>query len=140
MLDSNKLFRESNKLEKSKHLLEHAMKLVNAPLVVEDRLQLLAGIIAEYMNVDEVSILLKEPSADVLVLRITLGLDKIAIGNDRIPIGQGVTGTVAKTRKYIISKNILKDPRNFTSVYAQDEEYPSILSSPILWEDELVGH
>ena len=127
------------KLERSKILLAHALKLVNAPLVVEERLQLLAGIIAEYMNVDEVSILLKEPDSDVLVLRTTLGLDPIAIGKDRIKIGQGVTGTVAKTKKYIASRNILKDPRNFTSMYAQDEKYPSILSFPILWHDDLVG-
>lgn len=127
------------KLEKSKVFLSHALELVNTPLVVEDRLHLLAGIIAEYLSVDEVSILLKEQGTDFLVLRTTLGLDPVAIGKDRISIGQGVTGIVAKTRKYIISKNILEDPRNFTSMYAQDEKYPSILSFPILWDDELVG-
>ena len=124
---------------KSRVFLDHALKLINAPLDVEERLELLAKIIAEYMNVDEVSIFLKDADDDFLVLRTTLGLDPVAIGRDRIPIGQGITGTVAKTRRYIASRNILNDPRSFTSIYAQDEKYPSILSFPILWSDELVG-
>ncbi|MCE5249260.1 sigma 54-interacting transcriptional regulator [bacterium] len=130
---------DSPRFVKSKIFLNHTLKLINAPLVVKERLELLARIIAEYMNVDEVSIFLKDPVSDTLVLRVTLSLDPIAVDNDRIPIGMGVTGTVAKTRKYIASRNILKDPRNFTSIYAQDDKYPSILSFPILWEDELVG-
>ncbi|MDP2982921.1 MAG: sigma 54-interacting transcriptional regulator [Candidatus Latescibacter sp.] len=124
---------------RSKVLLTHAMKLANAPLVVEERLELLARIIGEYLSVDDVLIFLKEPETDTLVLRISIGLDPIAIGNVRISIGQGITGMVAKTRKYLTSKNILKDPRSFYSAYSEDEKYPSILSVPILWNDELLG-
>ncbi|MFA6472646.1 MAG: GAF domain-containing protein, partial [Candidatus Latescibacterota bacterium] len=124
---------------RSKVLLAHAMKLVNAPLVVEERLELLARIIGEYLAVDDVVIFLKESETDTLVLRTSVGLDPIAIGNVRIPIGQGVTGMVAQTRKYLTSKNILKDPRNFYSIYSEDEKYPSILSVPILWNDEVLG-
>ncbi|MFC1607048.1 sigma 54-interacting transcriptional regulator [Candidatus Latescibacterota bacterium] len=135
-MDKNEIARQE---EKSRVFLDHSLKLFNAPLIVGDRLELLVKIIAEYMNVDEVSIYLKESDADMLVLRTTLGLDQVAIGKDRIPIGQGITGEVAKTRKYIASRNILNDPRSFNSIYAQDEKYPSILSFPILWGKELVG-
>jgi sigma-54 dependent transcriptional regulator, acetoin dehydrogenase operon transcriptional activator AcoR len=124
---------------RSKALLAHAMKLASAPLVVGERLTLLAHIIAEYLSVDDVVIFLKEPNSDELVLRISIGLDPIAIGKIRIPIGTGITGMVAQTRKYLTSKNILKDPRSFYSVYSEDEKYPSILSFPILWNDELLG-
>jgi sigma-54 dependent transcriptional regulator, acetoin dehydrogenase operon transcriptional activator AcoR len=124
---------------RSKVLLAHALKLASAPLVVEERLELLARIIGEYLSVDDVAIFLKEQETDTLVLRISIGLDPIAIGNIRIPIGQGLTGTVAKTRKYLTSKYILKDPRNFYSVYSEDEKYPAILSVPVLWNDELLG-
>ena len=124
---------------RSKVLLTHALKLASAPLVVEERLELLARIIAEYLKVDDVVIFQKEPGSDMLVLRISIGLDPIAIGNVRIPIGQGVTGIVAQTRKWLSSKNILQDPRNFYSVYSEDEKYPSVLSFPILWKDELLG-
>jgi sigma-54 dependent transcriptional regulator, acetoin dehydrogenase operon transcriptional activator AcoR len=138
-MNSGKYELESFTAVRSKILLTHAMKLANAPLVVEERLELLARIIGEYLSVDDVVIFLKEPEADTLVLRISIGLDPIAIGNVRIPIGQGITGTVAKTRKYLTSKNILKDPRNFYSVYSEDEKYPSILSVPIMWNDEVLG-
>lgn len=123
----------------SKALLAHAMKLASAPLVVEERLELLARIIAEYLSVDDVTIFLVEPGTDTLVLRVSIGLDPIAIGNVRIPIGQGLTGRVAQTRQYLTSKNILEDPRSYYSVYSEDEKYPSILSFPILWNDELLG-
>ncbi|MFC1573545.1 sigma 54-interacting transcriptional regulator [Candidatus Latescibacterota bacterium] len=124
---------------KSKVFLDRALNLINAPLVVGERLDLLARIIADYMNVDEVSILLKEAASNTLVLRTTLGLDPGSIGKDRIPVGQGITGTVAETGQYITSRNIMEDPRSFTSIYAQDDKYPSILSFPILLNDELIG-
>jgi len=124
---------------RSKLLLAHALKLVNAPLIVEERLELLAKIIADYMKVDDVAIFLKEQDSDTLVLRTSVGLDPLAVGNLRIPIGKGITGLVAKTKKYIATRNILKDPRNFYSVYSEDEKYPSILSFPILSDDELIG-
>ncbi len=131
--------KETNTTIRSKVLLTHAIKLASAPLVVEERLELLARIIAEYLSVDDVVIFLKEPSSDELVLRISIGLDPIAIGNVRIPIGQGLTGMVAKTRKYLASKNILEDPRSIYNIYSEDEKYPSILSFPILWNEDLLG-
>jgi len=124
---------------KSRIFLSHALKLINAPLVVDERLELIARIIADYLSVDDVSIFLKEPNADMLVLRISVGLNPLALGNIRVPIGKGITGIVAQTRTYIATKNILKDPRNFYSVYAEDEKYPSLLSFPIVWEEELIG-
>ncbi len=130
---------EKSALLKSKIFLTHALKLINAPLVVEERLELIARIIADYLSVDDVSIFMKEPDSDTLVLRVSVGLDPIAIGNVRVPIGKGITGLVAKTRKYIATKNIMKDPRNLYSAYAQDETYPSTLSFPIIMEKELIG-
>lgn len=130
---------EKAEVLKSKVLLAQALTLVNAPLVVDERLKLLAKIVAEHMGVDDVSILLKEAGTNSLLLKISLGLDQNAIGKDRIPIGQGVTGTVAQTREYIATRNILKDPRNLTSIYAQDDEFPSVLSFPILDGKDLIG-
>jgi len=124
---------------RSRLLLTHALKLVNVPLVVGERLELLARIIAEYLSVDDVAIFLKESDSETLVLRTTVGLDPIAVGNLRVPIGKGITGTVAKTRTCIATRNILKDPRNFHSVYSEDEKYPSMLSFPILSGDDLIG-
>src|SRR3989339_233984 len=124
---------------KSKIFLTHALKIINAPLVVDERLELIARIIADYLNVDDVSIFLREQDSENLVLRISIGLNSVALGKIRVPFGKGITGTVAKTRQYIATKNIMKDPRNFYSIYAEDEKYPSILSFPIVWENELIG-
>src|SRR3989339_546117 len=98
---------------RSKILLTQAMKVSSAPLVVEERLELLARIIAEYLSVDDVVIFLKEPDKDELVLRISIGLDPIAIGKVRIPIGQGLTGRGAETRKFLTTRNVLNDPRSY---------------------------
>ena len=125
--------------QRSRMLLAHALKLVNVPLVVGERLELLARIIADYLSVDDVAIFLKEPDSDTLALRTSLGLDPVAVDNLRIPIGKGITGLVAESKKYIATRNILNDPRNFYSMYYEDEKYPSILSFPILSEEELIG-
>ena len=124
---------------KSRIFLNHALKLVNAPLGVVERLELIARIIAEYLAVDDVAIFLREPGSDTLILRVSLGLDPIAIGNIQVPIGKGVTGMVAKTREYIASSNVLEDPRNLYNVYAEDEKYPSMLSFPIVSDEDLIG-
>lgn len=124
---------------RSKVLLTHALNLASAPLIVEERLQLLARIIAEYLGVDDVVIFLKDPDSDVLVLRVSVGLAPIAIGNVKLHIGQGITGTAAETRNWLTSKNILEDPRSFYTDYTEEENYPSLLSFPILWQDELLG-
>ncbi|MFC1692833.1 sigma 54-interacting transcriptional regulator [Candidatus Latescibacterota bacterium] len=135
---SGKKKEDSNSL-RSRVLLTHALRLVNAPLVVEERLELLARIIAEYLSVDDVNIFLKELDSETLLLRTSIGLNPLTVGNLRVPIGNGITGLVAQTRKYIASRNIMKDPRNFYSVYYEDEKYPSILSFPITSDNELIG-
>ncbi len=124
---------------RSRVLLTHALKLINAPLVVEERLELIAKIIAEFMAVDDVVIFLKEEESDTLVMRVSVGLDSSAVGKLRIPVGKGITGLVAQTKKHIATRNILKDPRSFYSVYSEDEKYPAILSFPILSGDDVVG-
>lgn len=124
---------------RSRLLLTHALQLLNTALDVKERLKLLARIIADYLAVDDVAIFLREPGSDVLVLRESVGLDPIALNNIRVPIGKGITGTVAETRRYIATRNTLEDPRNLYSVYFQDENYPSMLSFPILAGDELIG-
>jgi len=130
---------ETQETQRSRLLLTHALKLINAPLVVEERLHLLAKIIADYLKVDDVGIFLKEQNENILVMRTSVGLDQTAVGNIRIPIGTGITGRVAETRKYIATRNINKDPRNFYSMLSEDEKYPAILSFPILSGDDLLG-
>ena len=124
---------------RSRILLTQALKLINTPLIVDERLELLAKIIGEYMTVDDVNIFLKEQDTDFLVLRASVGLETSAVGKLRIPIGQGVTGKVAETREYSVSRNILEDPRSVYSVLSEDEKYPSLLSFPILSGDEFIG-
>ncbi len=123
----------------SKLLLTQALKLINAPLVVEERLELLAKIIAEYMGVDDVTIFLKDEDSDTIVLRASVGLDSSAVGKLRIPIGKGLTGKVAETGKYDTTRNILEDPRSVYSMLSEDEKYPSMLSFPIKSGEQLVG-
>ncbi len=139
MTTAGKQHRETGDTQRSRLLLTHALKLINAPLVVEERLQLLAKIIADYLKVDDVVIFLKEEKEDVLVMRTSVGLGAMAVGNVKIPIGKGVTGLVAKNKEYIATRNINKDPRNFYSLLSEDEKYPSILSFPILHGDDLLG-
>ncbi len=130
---------EDTAVLKSRIFLTHALKLINAPLVVDERIELIARIISEYLKVDDVSIFLKEQDSDMLVLHYSSGLNPRAIGKVRVPLGKGITGLAAQNRTYISTKNILKDPRNLYSMYAEDEKYPSTLAFPILWGDELVG-
>jgi len=74
-----------------------------------------------------------------VTLAATNGLDPEQIGVARLPLGMGITGTVAETRRPTTSINVHRDNR-FHWVRGVDEpRFTSMCSVPLVWNDEVVG-
>lgn len=85
------------------------------------------------------SLYLMDRDGTGITLAATNGLDPEQIGVARLPLGVGITGTVAQTRKPAASLNVHRD-RRFHWVRGVDEpRFTSMCSVPLVWNDEVIG-
>ena len=85
------------------------------------------------------SLYLMDRDGTGVTLAATNGLDPEQIGVARLPLGMGITGTVAETRRPTTSINVHRDNR-FHWVRGVDEpRFTSMCSVPLVWNDEVVG-
>jgi signal transduction histidine kinase len=85
------------------------------------------------------SLYLMDRDGTGVTLAATNGLDPEQINVARLPLGVGITGVVAQTRKPATSLNVHRD-RRFHWVRGVDEpRFTSMCSVPLIWNDEVVG-
>jgi signal transduction histidine kinase len=74
-----------------------------------------------------------------VTLAATNGLDRVQVGVARLPLGVGITGRVAESRKPIVSSDVRRDAR-FAWLQGLDEpRLTSMCSVPLIWNDAVVG-
>lgn len=117
--------------------LEEISMLVSSDYDLPQTLQQLADKVAGQLKVSVCSIYLLEQ--EELVLAATHGFDPAFIGKIRIRIGEGITGTVARTREHIAISRASQDPRYKSFPQLQEEKYNAMLSFPIADKQELYG-
>jgi len=117
--------------------LEEISMLVSSDFDLPLILQQLTEKVAGQLKVSVCSIYLLEGGE--LVLAATHGFDPSFIGKIRIRVGEGITGTVAKTHDQISINRASQDPRykNFSEL--QEEKYNAMLSFPIADKQDLYG-
>jgi signal transduction histidine kinase len=86
------------------------------------------------------SLYLLDRDAENLTLAATNGLDRYQIGRAKVPFGGGVTGRVAATREPLVIPDVSRDDR-FLWVRGIDQRrfIASMLSVPLVWNDQIVG-
>jgi K+-sensing histidine kinase KdpD len=85
------------------------------------------------------SLYLLDRDGAAVTLAATNGLDPEQIGVARLPLGVGITGIVAKTKRPATSVNVHKDSR-FHWVRGVDQlKFTSMCSVPLIWNDQVVG-
>jgi transcriptional regulator with GAF, ATPase, and Fis domain len=117
--------------------LEEISMLVSSDYDLPEVLQDTARKIAEQLKVSVCSIYLMDQGD--LLLAATYGFDPSFIGKIRIKVGEGITGTVAKSRQHISLNRASQDPRykNFPELH--EEKYNSMLSFPIADKQDVYG-
>ena len=85
------------------------------------------------------SVYLVDRDGSGVTLAATNGLDRDQIGVARLPMGVGITGRAAQTRRPQVSLNVRRD-RRFAWLQGLDEpRLTSMCSVPLLWNDAVVG-
>ncbi len=91
------------------------------------------------MRTDVASLYLLEKREGLLRLAATNGLDRRNIGRATLRIGEGITGWVANARVPFATRDVRKEPR-FKWVRGADQpQFMSMLSVPLVMRDEVVG-
>jgi signal transduction histidine kinase len=88
---------------------------------------------------DVCSLYLTDRDGSGLTLAATNGLDREAVGVARLAMGQGITGIAAATRSTVVSPDVRQDPR-FAWIRGVDQaRFTSMVSVPLVWDDQVVG-
>jgi signal transduction histidine kinase len=85
------------------------------------------------------SLYLMDRDGSGVTLAATNGLDPEQVGVARLPLGLGITGIVAETRRPTTSIDVHHD-RRFHWIRGVDEpKFTSMCSVPLIWDDQVVG-
>lgn len=103
---------------------------------LSDLLRALLEHVQHMLQVDNVAILLPTPDGQDLTLYSVRGAEEAVMGKVRVPIGQGVAGTIAATRKPLFVDNLASVP--VVNAFLK-EHYHSLLGVPLLAGERLVG-
>lgn len=99
-------------------------------------LQTLLQRVQEMFEVENVAILLPTPEGDALTLNTVRGPEEAVLGKVQVPMGQGVAGTIAATRRPLFIENLQSVP--VANPFLR-EHFHSLLGVPLLSEGQLVG-
>lgn len=120
-------------------LLLELGKLLSAKLELGELLTSILELSTQLVDSDSASLLLLDDKTQELYFDVALGLGEDA-SKMRLKLGQGIAGTVAKSRKPEIINDARKDPRWSPQI---DERSgfttKSILAVPIVLKDKLIG-
>lgn len=112
--------------------LHRVISAANSTLALDTSMQMVVEIVAEVVGVEACSVYLYDKNSDDLTLRATVGLNPAAIGQVRLQLGQGVTGTAAKAGKPVAVADVYHDPRFMHERRLAEEPFRSLLAVPIV--------
>ncbi len=114
-------------------------KAITSDLYLEDILKLVVNLTASVMGAKICALWLIDEESGELKIRATQALSQEYLEDRSLKVGEGIVGSVAKERKPIIIKDVLKDPRYKEKKLAKKEGFTSMLSVPMMVKDRLIG-
>lgn len=117
--------------------LEEISMLVSSDYDLSEVLNFVAEKLANQLKASVCNIYLLDD--EQLVLKATYGFDKAHINKIHIQIGEGITGSVAKTMQPINLSKASDDPRYKVFPELNEDKYNSMLSYPITDKKECYG-
>lgn len=106
----------------------------------EHMLDVVADIAVQVTGTDTCFIYVLDDTGQELVLRAAKGPTKGVVGKIRLKVGEGITGWVAKERKHVaLDREAYRDHRYKAFSELREDRYHSMLSVPLVVQDQLIG-
>jgi signal transduction histidine kinase len=119
--------------------LEEVARLATSTRTWDELMRTVIDRATAAVDAEVCSVYLVDRDGSGVTLAATNGLDREQVGVARLPIGVGITGQVAQTRRPVVSVNVRRD-RRFAWLQGLDEpRLTSMCSVPMIWGDDVVG-
>ena len=133
-IDNARLYRRVDRQNRTLRTLAYLSQEFSSILALDELLGKIATTVHALITFDAFSILLVDPEKRVLRHRFSERYDQRVV-LDNIPLGKGITGAAATSRKPVRVEDTLNDPRYIAS-------HPDIRSEvaiPLIVQDRVVG-
>ncbi len=112
--------------------LHKVISAANSTLDLDTSMRTVVDTVAEVIGVEACSVYLYDKNTDDLTLRATRGLNVAAIGQVRLPLGEGITGAAAREGRPIAVVDVKTDTRFHVEPGLDEDPFRSILAVPIV--------
>lgn len=140
LVDNSNIHQKNNRQE---YLLDEIIRvsgLINSSLDLDRLLESIMESAKSVFRTEGSSLMLVDPTKEFLYFQVVTGQKKESIQKIRVPMGQGIAGTVAVSREPMIINDAVNDPRVFREVdQASNFVTRNILAAPLVVEDEVIG-
>jgi diguanylate cyclase (GGDEF)-like protein len=114
-------------------ILYDASQAVLSTFDLDEVLNQVLAIVRDYFHLQNGCIMLLDEASQALTIRASFG-DGMPEGF-AVPFGKGITGTAAKAKRPIYSKDVTRDPRYIAGISSTRSE----LAVPLMVRDEVAG-
>jgi len=108
---------------------------VNASLNLDEVLAHAAALIKRHIDYEMFGVLMADRDGAYLTHRFAIGYPPGLAENLKVPIGQGITGTAARTGHAVLVSDVSQDPRYINAI----ESVRSELAVPLMFRGKCVG-
>ena len=133
-IENARLYRRTLRQKRTLELFVQLSREFSSILDLDELLRKIASTVREVIHYTAFSILLLDQERGVLRHRSSMRLDQ-QVDLDNIPLGMGITGAAAQTRKVVRVKDTSKDPRYI----ALHPDIRSEVAMPLIVQDRVVG-
>ena len=119
-------------------VLKELKKVIKQKISVEEKINLIAKLTAKELKADACSFYIIRPG-EVLELFATFGLDKKAVHDTFLRIGEGLNGEVALTKKPLQVENVWQHDGFVYKPETKELNLNSFAAVPVIHQDVLLG-
>jgi two-component system, response regulator PdtaR len=135
---SKELEHRLERTEQQLRLFQKVSRLMVRDLSLQGVLQNIVGLVVEFMHCNSCLIYLIDN--DELVLCASNNPAPETIGKVRLRVGEGLTGWVARERRFVaIAKHAYLDPRFKHFASLREDTFEAFLSAPVIARSHVVG-
>ncbi|HEU5088744.1 MAG TPA: GAF domain-containing protein [Roseiflexaceae bacterium] len=112
--------------------LHRIISAANSTLDLDTSMQTVVETVGEVMNVNACSVYLYDRASNDLTLRATMGLNRDAVGQVRLAMGEGITGWAAQEGHPVVIRDGHAETRFHHEPMLGEEDFRAILAVPIV--------